>query len=145
MKHKCLSALTIAGLLLASCSTKSEKISAQYVSPLSYQGYNCNQIRMELQRVSRRVNEVAGVQDSSATKDSVALGVGLVLFWPALFFMIGKDKEEEVARLKGEYEALERAAIEKECNVAAEIEEARTLAEERKAAQKERETGQTND
>jgi hypothetical protein len=63
----------------------------------------------------------------------VALGVDLVLFWPALFFMPGKDNEEELGRLKGEYEALKSAAIEKGCDVAGEIEEARKMVEERKA------------
>lgn len=102
---------------------------------------------MEMMRVSHRVNEVAGVQDSQATKDSVALGVGLVVFWPALFFMIGKDQEEELARLKGEYEALETVAIQKECDVAAEIEAAKKMEEERKAEkeQYQEEKGQTND
>ncbi|MFQ5443773.1 MAG: hypothetical protein ACE5EK_04055 [Nitrospinales bacterium] len=131
-----ISSLIIASFLLASCASSSDNISATYVSPLQYQSYNCNQIRMEMQRVSRRVNEIAGVQDSHRTKDSVALGVGLVLFWPALFFMIGKDKEEELGRLKGEYEALEQVAIEKECNVAAEIEEARRMQDERKKSKK---------
>ena len=82
---------------------------------------------MEMQRVGRRVNEVAGVQDAEATKDSVAMGIGLIVFWPALFFMIGKDQEQELSRLKGEFEALEQAAIQKDCNVANEIAEARRL------------------
>lgn len=133
--RKFISSLFVASLLLTSCSSSSENVAPQYVSPLQYQSYNCNQIRMELQRVSRRVNEIAGIQDGKAQKDSVALGVGLVLFWPALFFMPGKDKEEELGRLKGEYEALERAAIEKECDVAAELDEARKMAEERKEKQ----------
>jgi len=53
------------------------------------------------------------------------MGVGLVLFWPALFFLIGDDKKEELARLKGEYEALEKIAIQKDCNIADELQEAR--------------------
>jgi len=122
----------IAAMLLSACSTSADKVSATYVSPLQYQDYTCKQIRMEMQRVSRRVNEVAGVQDGQASKDAAALGIGLVLFWPALFFMIGKDKEEELGRLKGEYEALEQAAIQKECDVAKEIEAARQMEEERK-------------
>ena len=40
-----------------------------------------------------------------------AFGVGMVLLRRALFFMIGSDKTEELARLKGEYEVLERCAI----------------------------------
>lgn len=146
MKKVVFTACLISQLGLVACASKSENISAAYVSPLQYQGYNCNQIRSELSRVSRRVNEVAGVQDSQASKDSVALGVGMVLFWPALFFMIGKDKEEELARLKGEYEALEQAAIQKDCDVAQEIERAREMEAERKAAAKhqQKQQGQAN-
>lgn len=136
MKKIVLAACMASQVGLVACASKSDNISAAYVSPLQYQGYACNQIRSELSRVSRRVNEVAGVQDSQASKDSVALGVGLVLFWPALFFMIGKDKEEELARLKGEYEALEQAAIQKDCDVAQEIEKAREMQAERQAATK---------
>ncbi len=146
MKKVVLAVCMVSQLGLAACASKSDNISAAYVSPLQYQGYNCNQIRSELARVSRRVNEVAGVQDSQASKDSVALGVGMVLFWPALFFMIGKDKEEELARLKGEYEALEQAAIQKDCNIAQEIEKAREIEADRKAAAKQlqKQQGQAN-
>ena len=145
--RKLISTLIITGFFLSSCASSSEDISAQYVSPMQYQSYNCNQIRMEMQRVARRVNEIAGVQDDEATKDAVALGVGLVLFWPALFFMIGDDKEAELGRLKGEYEALEKAAIKKECNVADEIEEARRMREAREAEKQKhiKEAGELNE
>ena len=99
-----LHAAIAASFLLTSCASSSQKISAAYVSPLQYQSYNCNQIQLELQRVGRRVSEISGIQDAKATKDAVALGVGLILFWPSLFFMIGSDKKEELGRLKGEYE-----------------------------------------
>ncbi|MGZ9096930.1 MAG: hypothetical protein ACXW30_01370 [Micavibrio sp.] len=144
---KTINAAIIAAIMLSSCASSSDNISASYVSPLQYQGYNCDQTRMEMQRVSRRVNEIAGVQDGQASKDAVALGVGLVLFWPALFFMIGKDKEEELSRLKGEYEALEQAAIQRNCNIAAELEAARKMQEERaaKKANQAKETGKPNE
>jgi hypothetical protein len=45
-------------------------------------------------------------------------GVGLVVFWPALFFLAGDDQKEALARLKGEYEALQAAAIRKDCGFA---------------------------
>ncbi|MFP4097955.1 MAG: hypothetical protein ACLFU1_04125 [Alphaproteobacteria bacterium] len=107
-----------------------------------YHDYSCNQIAAELSRVSRRVNEIAGVQDSQATKDAVALGVGLVIFWPALFFLIGDDKKEELGRLKGEYEALEQAAIQKDCPVVQQIQETRQAQEtEKEAGEREEEKG----
>jgi hypothetical protein len=45
------------------------------------------------------------------------MGVGLVVFWPALLFIPGKDQSAEVSRLKGEMEALEQAAIAKNCGI----------------------------
>ena len=108
--------------LLAACASSPEKISAAYVSPIQYSGYDCDQIRSELLRVSGKVREVAGAQKQKANNDAIAMGVGLVLFWPALFFIAGgNDRKEELSRLKGEYDALEQAAIQRNCPVAAEL------------------------
>lgn len=106
---------------MAACATAPDKISASYVSPLQYQSYDCDQIRAELMRVSGKVREVTGAQQRAAKNDAIAVGVGLVLFWPALFFLTTGDQKEELARLKGEYDALDQAAIQKKCAVADEI------------------------
>jgi len=66
-------------------------------------------------RVSSQVQQVTGQQQRKANNDKVAMGVGLVLFWPALFFMAGGDKKNELSRLKGEYDALQAAGIQKKC------------------------------
>lgn len=106
-----------AALSLAACATAPDKISASYVSPLQYQTYDCGQIRTELVRISQRVDEVTGQQRKQANNDAIAMGVGLVLFWPALFFLAGgNDKKEELGRLKGEYDALQQTAVTKRCN-----------------------------
>ena len=111
------------------CATPPDQISPSYCSPALYQDYSCEQINQELNRVRRKVIEVTNQQQSEATKDAVAFGVGMVLFWPALFFMIGDDKKAELARLKGEYETLEDLAIQKECAMAEELRKARELRE----------------
>jgi len=103
-------------------ATHPDKISATYVSPLEYQAYSCSQIRQELVRVNRKLLEVTGQQDKKADKDA-SLQIDALFFLPALFFMIGGDKKEELAKLKGEYEALESMALKKECNISAELEE----------------------
>lgn len=126
----CLVALSF----LSACAQKSENIQASYVSPLQYNSYSCSQVEQEISRVSRKVSEISGVQDKQANKDAAALGVGLVIFWPALFFMIGSDKKEELARLKGEYDALEQTAIQKNCSVAKQITKSRAMAAEKAAA-----------
>ena len=100
---------------LTACATPPDKISASYVSPLQYQGYTCNQIDQELIRVTNAVSEVTGQQEKEAGKDAAAMAVGLIIFWPALFFLIGEDKKVELARLKGEYRALQDIAKQKEC------------------------------
>lgn len=98
------------------CATKSDNIKADSVSPLAYQGYSCDQVGQEMLRIGRKVSEMAAQQDSTATKDAVAMGVGLVIFWPSLFFLAaGEDNKKEIARLKGESEALEQIAITKNC------------------------------
>lgn len=104
---------------LTACASKPQDISPQYVSPLQYQHYDCGQIGMEMQRVSARVSELTGTLDKKAGDDAAQMGVGLVLFWPALFFLEGGDgaQAQEYARLKGEFDALEKVAIEKRCGI----------------------------
>jgi len=115
---------------VASCATPPEKISATYVSQLQYSDYSCTQIKGELLRVNRKIIEITGVQRKEANKDAVAMGVGLILFWPALFFLMGDDKKEELGRIKGEYDALESVAIQKECDIAEELRKAHQQREE---------------
>ncbi len=102
-------------LFLVGCADKSAEISATYVSPLAYKSYDCDQLEQEYLRLQRRGTEIMKQQDDTASDDSVAMGVGLVLFWPALFFIDNDDVREEVARIKGELEAVEQASIQKKC------------------------------
>ena len=105
--------------LLVGCATAPEKLGTTYVSPLQYKDYTCDQIGMEMQRVSRKVAELRGTLDKDASNDEVVMGIGLILFWPALFFLEGGDgaQEAQYSRLKGEFEALEQVAIQKNCNI----------------------------
>lgn len=109
------------------CATAPNRISPAHISTLQYQGCTCNQLRQELLLTNRKLSEASVQQQKEATKDAIAFGIGMLLFWPALFFMIGQDKEEEVARLKGECVAIESAAIQKECNISAELEEIKNM------------------
>ena len=136
LRSNAVSAVVISAFLLTSCAKSSEKISATYVSPLTYQDMSCRQIRGEIDRVSRKAQEITGVQNKEATKDAWAMGLGLVIFWPALFFLIGDDKKEELGRLKGEYEALEQTAIKKDCGYVKELQEAKRKREEAAAKKK---------
>ena len=114
------SLLTIGtALTISACATQPEEISAAYVSPLQYQNYNCDQIRMELSRVTRQASDLHGNLKKSADNDEAQMAVGLLLLWPTLFFLEGGDgpQAQEYARLKGERDALEQSAIQKSCSV----------------------------
>lgn len=107
---------TFTSYLIAGCSTASKDISPTYVSPTQYSNYDCEQIRQDLLRVSGRVNEMTGKLDKNRENDNVTTTAGIILFWPALFFLGGtKEQEAEYARLKGEYNALEQTSIIKKC------------------------------
>lgn len=128
----CLGVLMVASL--GGCASSPGSISASYVSPLQYQSYDCDQIAQEMRRITRKVQEVTGIQSSKASGDAVAVTASL-LFWPALFFLAaGEDKSAELARLKGEAEALEQAAVQKKCTALLDqIEQERKAAEKKKA------------
>jgi hypothetical protein len=48
----------------------------------------------------------------------IATAAAIVIFWPAAFF-VGGDKQNaaELARLKGEMDAIEQASIRKNCGI----------------------------
>jgi hypothetical protein len=106
-----------AALALAGCAKSAASIDAAYVSPLAYQAHNCAALAGEYATLKRRAAETFAKQDRVSTNDDVAMGIGLVLFWPALFFIDSSDHKHEVARLKGEIAAVEDAANRKGCTV----------------------------
>ena len=105
--------------LLIGCATQPKDLPTAYVSPLQYKDYSCDQISMEMNRVSRKVNELRGDLKEEADNDSAQMAIGLVIFWPALFFLEGGDGADaaEFSRLKGEFEALESISIQKSCGI----------------------------
>lgn len=108
--------LLVAGTVLTGCATSSKNLTSSYVSPLQYQQYSCNQLAQESSSIQARVAEIGGAVDSRATRDKWVTGAGAVLFWPALFFVGGnKMQEAEFSRLKGEYEAVQKMSVQKNC------------------------------
>jgi hypothetical protein len=103
---------------IGACAKGADQIAATYVSPMQYESWNCPQLAEEAQRVSARAATAAGVQNQRATGDAVMLTVGAVIFWPALFGVGGDGHNAaELARLKGEMDAIEQASIRKNCGL----------------------------
>jgi hypothetical protein len=111
-------AAVAASAMLAACATRSGDVAASYVSPITYDGYTCPQLAEEAQRVSAHAAASAGAQDSQATKDAVATTAAVIIFWPAAFLVAGdKQNAAELARLKGEMDAIEQTSIRKRCGI----------------------------
>ena len=108
----------LAGSGLSACASSADKVAATYVSPIQYASLTCRQIVEESARLSVRASQAAGIQDRQRTDDLVVTAVGVVVFWPALFFLDGDNLHTaELGRLKGEIEALEQASIQKSCGI----------------------------
>jgi hypothetical protein len=109
-------AVLSAGLILGGCATSSDKIATTYVSPMQYQSYDCDQLAIEGMRVNQRVMTLQAQVDKAAANDKALTGVGMILFWPALFALGGNQQQEaEYGRLKGEYDSMQQAAVVKKC------------------------------
>ena len=104
--------------VLAGCAKSSSDVTGSYVSPLQYQNYTCSQLGEEAQRISARVAQTSGAQDQNRSNDQVATAAAIIIFWPAAFLVGGDDQNTaELARLKGEFESIEKASIQKNCNL----------------------------
>ena len=111
---------TVVLLFMTGCAQKSSGIKATYVSPVKYEKYSCKQLREEVYRVNNRLAIISGEQDETADKDAIVMGVGLVLFAPALFFLAeGEDQKSEIGQLKGNYNSIRATAQRKKCSFAA--------------------------
>ena len=95
---------------ISGCASSSDTVTGSYSSPLQYQSYTCQQLGEEAQRISAHVAQASGTQDQKRTNDTLATTAAIIIFWPAAFLVGGNDQNTaELARLKGEFEAIECA------------------------------------
>ena len=102
---------------ICGCATNPDKISTAYVSPLTYQHYDCDQIAREMTYIQRRTTELYSSLKKERKKDNWMMGIGLVVFWPTLFGLSGGDGPEaaEYSQLKGQHDALRQVSVDKKC------------------------------
>lgn len=110
--------VVVLALAMAGCASRASDIPAAYVSSVGYEGLSCERLREEATVVSSRAAAATGAQNQRAANDAVATGVSLILFWPAAFLVRGDGAQAaEVARLKGEMDAIEQASRRNECGI----------------------------
>ena len=103
-------------LLVAGCATRSVDVRPVAASRDEFVTWDCPRIDDERDLVQHRAADVAWAVDERVGNNILALGVGVTVFWPAMLAMRPDGLEHaELARLKGRFEALDAAALEKTC------------------------------
>ena len=115
----------LAGLLavagLGACASRSGEVKPLPTNPAQYALWTCDRLFDETDAVQRQAADVAYAVDSRAGNNLIALGLGATVFWPALLAMRPDGPEaEELAALKGRFEALRQSAQTKGCGDAPE-------------------------
>lgn len=101
---------------VAGCALRSGDIAAERVDSLEFVTWDCARLAEERDRVQRRAADVAYAVDERAGNNIVAMGVGVMVFWPAFLAMrpLGEDART-LAALKGRDDALQVAAVRLAC------------------------------
>jgi hypothetical protein len=108
--------LAAAAFALSACAPSPDSIAASSVSPALYSGQSCAALNAEALRVNDRLADMTGRQARASSSDATMTAVSLILFWPAAFFIGSQgDHASDIARLRGEAEAIAAAARSRGC------------------------------
>jgi hypothetical protein len=102
--------LLAALIVIAGCANRPESIRASHVSHEKYTHLDCTGLATKMADSRAELDKYSKMQDSKATGD--AFGVFLL---GIPFSKLSGDHEGDVARLKGEVEAVETAQIKAKC------------------------------
>lgn len=97
--------LIAAMLMLAGCATAPDKIVAKTAAPDAYAGKTCEQLGADFVRVSTELDPLYAEQSKARSQDVA----GVIVIGLPVGTMIRQDnveREETIARLKGEREAI---------------------------------------
>ena len=103
-------AAVICATSLAGCAKKADNIEPAAISTAKYETWSCNQLTREQAFVDEALVRVSASQDKAASSDAL------------MVFLIGVPTSGggtpgEVARLKGEQEAIRRTMVAKNCRL----------------------------
>ena len=137
--------------IFTGCASNPNDLPKAEVSSNKFSDYNCEMIENEFDRNDRRTQDLYRHLKKERDDDVAAAWIGGVLFWPALFALeFGDDASaEEFSQLRGEWDALERATLEKKCDASIVPEDPvdvikREIEMEVEQAKKEREEAESN-
>jgi hypothetical protein len=99
--------------VLTGCATRPEKIAPSYVSDMTYRNWECDELAREQSILASKIASESDAQQKASAKDAA----GVFFLGIPVASMSGEDRAYEIARLKGELKALERATMAKNCNL----------------------------
>ncbi|MBN8934732.1 MAG: hypothetical protein J0I13_00135 [Rhizobiales bacterium] len=97
---------------LAACAKSPESISAAYISDVSYRPLSCQDLAVESARVNEALARASTQQENARTNDVV----GVLLIGVPVSSLSGDNIAPEIARYKGEQEAINRVVTQKHCS-----------------------------
>ena len=103
-------AIALAALLLTACATRPESISASYISHEKYMGQDCTQLSLQQSEARTQLTKFSSMQDTKANLDAATVFFVLI---PAS--KLAGDYAGDVAKYKGEVEAVETALVKTGC------------------------------
>ena len=96
--------------LVAGCATRPESISASFVSHEKYSGRDCTSLTLDLGNARNELAKFSSMQDSKANTDAAT-----VFFVLIPVSKLAGDHAGDVAKWKGEVEAVETAIVKANC------------------------------
>lgn len=110
MTYKAILAMAMGMALLVGCATRPESISASYVSHEKYIGNSCAQLTSDMVDARAQLAKFSSMQDTKANLDAASVFFVLI---PAS--KLTGDSAGDVAKYKGEVEAIETAQVKNGC------------------------------
>lgn len=99
---------------LAGCAKSPDSIAPAYVSDVPYLTWSCDQLGQESARISSALATASKQQEDARTNDTV----GVIFLGLPVSTLSGDNVAPEIARLKGEQNAVRQASIKKNCGTA---------------------------
>lgn len=99
-----LAIIFLMSVVLAACANRPDSIAAAIVPQEKYKAGDCTRLESQLSDAKAELEEVSEKQNSKATGDATS-----VALFGIPFSLFTGDYEKDVAKWKGEVEAIERA------------------------------------
>ncbi len=107
--------ISLFGLSISGCNKASHDVEPTYVSQYKYEKKSCESLKRELEYIQERANIMMKRVDDRKDSQDTKLAFGW-LFWPSYLIIDDNSSEsQELSKLKGEYNAINRVIDEKNC------------------------------